>query len=146
MCCRGWARTWVRDAAGADEVVQKTWLVVVESLAKFEQRSSLRQGMPGLYLGPNAASAVATLTTKAKNRPKPVTGCPSCSERLVRANCSKSRLADWFDKQRFNESTAAMDATESSQLTILSHADQIAGSRPRDLRSCHGCGPLREPV
>jgi RNA polymerase sigma-70 factor (ECF subfamily) len=36
------ARTFVRSAAAADEVVQETWLGVVRGIEKFEGRSSLR--------------------------------------------------------------------------------------------------------
>jgi RNA polymerase sigma-70 factor, ECF subfamily len=109
------ARVWARDTAGADEIVQKTWLAALESLDRFEGRSALRTWLYGILIN------VARSHVRAAHREVPMS---SLADREV------SRAEPAVDPERFVPDDhpwaghwASMPATFPAPDVALQHAE-----------------------
>lgn len=112
------ARACLRDSTAAEEVVQETWLAVVEGIRKFRHHSSLKTWLFGILINQTRKEAAR----RSKESPKP--------RRTLRED--DDIIADWFEdvgewrsRPRFWSSTPESDLL--AEETVAYIYDVIAG-------------------
>lgn len=87
------ARTFVRNRATAEEVVQDTWLAVIEGLDGFEQRSSLKNWIFAILVNKARSRAVRDAIRPGAKRSESVKEVTHGNVQLVPSRTCRSRGA-----------------------------------------------------
>ncbi|WP_293854878.1 sigma-70 family RNA polymerase sigma factor [uncultured Alsobacter sp.] len=89
------ARSFVRDAALAEEVVQETWVAVIDGLARFERRSTLKTWIYSILANKARTAAQRARRTVAFSDLGPAGGDPVDPDRFMANGHWASPIEPW---------------------------------------------------
>ncbi len=122
------ARSFVRDRAAAEEAVQETWVAVLEGLARFERRSSLKTWIYAILANKARTAAVKAKRTVPFSAFGDVDGPAVDADRFRADGHWRSGIEPWddMDPERLMQSTeirgllaGAIEALPGSQRAVL---------------------------
>jgi RNA polymerase sigma-70 factor, ECF subfamily len=129
------ASRYLGSAALAEEVVQETWLAVVEGIDRFEERSSLKTWLLGILV--NRAR-----TRRAReSRSVPLSSLPEADPPTARSSPEATFLA----REALGMAEAAIRALPERQQHVIALRD-LAGWSPRDVAAALGLTDNNERV
>jgi len=127
----------LRDRFLAEDVVQETWLVVLESMDGFEGRSSLSTWLTGITLNRakdvrRKRSRVVPLSTRAETGERPEAPATAFAGRLAEAELTTDSTAEGtvLQHERSRALKVAIEALPATQRSVV-------------VLELHGCGPAQ---